>query len=113
MLDFRVLGPLEVVRDGERVPLVGPRQRALLALLLTQRGTALSAERIVDALWGEAAGGGLHALRVQVSKLRKLVGSTERPGDEVIVTRGPAYALSVRPEEVDAERFERLLAEAR
>ena len=73
-MEFRVLGPLEVV-DGDRaVELGGPRQRALLAYLLVHANEAVAAERLVEELWGGSASGA-NALQVSVSRLRKALGS--------------------------------------
>jgi predicted ATPase/DNA-binding SARP family transcriptional activator len=107
-LDFRVLGPLEVVRDGRPLRVGGPKQRAVLALLVLEAGELVPAERIVEEIWPEARGGGARSLQVYVSDLRKLLDEPDR-------IRGEAggYRLEARPEEIDARRFERLLAEGR
>ena len=52
-VEFRILGPLEVVRDGQVVKLGGALQRTLLALLLTSANGVVSVDRLIDALWGE------------------------------------------------------------
>jgi DNA-binding SARP family transcriptional activator len=107
-VDFRILGPLEVSHDGRDVPLAGARQRELLALLLLDAGRVVSADRLMDELWGErqpAAGGA--ALRVRLSQLRKAL----REGGELLVTRPPGYALLVPRDGLDLWRFERGLDE--
>jgi DNA-binding SARP family transcriptional activator/class 3 adenylate cyclase len=104
-LEFQILGPLEVL-DPDRVPfqLGGRRQRAVLALLLLRRGEVVSTDRIVDALWGaEPPRTAITSLQNFVSQLRKLL------GPERIVTRSPGYALDVSRDEVDADRFQRLV----
>ena len=53
-IEYRLLGRLEVLRDGVPVDLGSQRQRALLALLLANAGTVLSTDRILDELWGDA-----------------------------------------------------------
>jgi DNA-binding SARP family transcriptional activator len=108
MLEFRLLGPLEV-RDGERtIPVHRPKQRALLAALLLQVGRVVPRDRLVDQLWGEQAPRRAgHALENYVSQLRKLL------GESVIRTRPPGYVLEVEPGQVDVLRFERLVADAR
>ncbi|HTU30694.1 MAG TPA: ABC transporter substrate-binding protein [Solirubrobacteraceae bacterium] len=106
-LDFRILGPLEVVDHQSPVALGGPKQRALLAILLLHRGQVVSSERLVDELWGDrppASAG--KALQGYVSHLRKALGS------EVLLTRGGGYVLVLLPEQLDAERFTALAAEA-
>ena len=52
-MDFRILGPLEVLKEGRRVALGGAKPRAVLALLLVHRGETLGTERLIDELWGE------------------------------------------------------------
>ncbi len=103
-LDFRVLGPLEVL-EGERVlALGGTRQRSVLALLVLHRGETLSSDRLIDELWGESPPADAQtALQQHVSRLRKAL-----EPHAVLVTRAPGYALDAGPEQVDLERFRRL-----
>src|SRR5712691_1014466 len=107
-MEYRVLGPLEV-RDGERsLPLAGAKQRALLALLLVKANHVVSRDRLIDELWGEQPPEtAVQSLQVYVSRLRKLL-----PPD-ALLTRPPGYLLEVVPDELDLQRFERLLAEGR
>lgn len=108
MLAFRVLGPLEVERDGARVELGGAKQQALLALLLVEDGRAVSVARLIDGLWGgEAPRSAAKAVQLYVSQLRKLLGS------DAIETRGDAYALPLAGAAFDLRDFERLADEAR
>jgi DNA-binding SARP family transcriptional activator len=107
MLDFRILGPLEVERDGVPVELGGQRPRAALALLLFDANRVVSSERLVDALWGErppptAAA----ALRNVITQLRKALGA------EAIETRVPGYVLRLDDNGFDLSRFERGVAAA-
>jgi DNA-binding SARP family transcriptional activator len=108
-LEFRVLGPLEVVdATGEPLPLGGMKQRAVVALLLLERGRVVPTEVIVDRLWGEQPPPtATTSLQNAISRLRKVL------GPERLVTKPPGYALSVELDEVDLTRFERLVAEAR
>jgi predicted ATPase/DNA-binding SARP family transcriptional activator len=105
-MEFRVLGPLEVLADdGAPVRIGGKRPRALLALLLLHANQPVSTDRLIDGIWGEsppasAAG----ALQVHVSALRKAIGA------ERIVTRSPGYLVRVAEGELDADRFEQLVA---
>lgn len=107
MLEFRVLGPFEVLRDGLRVDLGGPRRRAFLALLVLNAGRVLGTERLIDSLWGErpprTAG---HVLHVYASALRSVL----EPG--VLIARPPGYVLEIQPDTVDLVRFEQLVAAA-
>ena len=107
-LEFRILGPLEVL--GERGPVVlgGTRQRALLAVLLLEAGRVVATDRLVDLLWGEAAPRtATTSLQNAVSRLRREL------GPEILETRAPGYVLRVDPSRVDANRFEQLLRDAR
>jgi YVTN family beta-propeller protein len=108
MMQFRILGSLEVAKDGRPVTLGGTRQRAVLAILLLHRGEVLSVDRLVDALWSERSPDtATKTVQVYVSRLRKEL------GDGVVLTRGGGYLLDVEPEQVDAARFERLAQEGR
>ncbi|MFI6232195.1 BTAD domain-containing putative transcriptional regulator [Micromonospora sp. NPDC050784] len=103
---FRILGPTQVVlADGREVPVGGPRLRALLALLLLDAGRVVSAERLIDGLYGEhPPRGAANALQSQVSRLRQAL-----PAEHDPVEFHPAgYRLAVNPDDVDAHRFERL-----
>ena len=108
-VEFRILGPLEVVEEGRPLTLGGPRQRALLAILLTRANEVVSNDRLIDELWGaRPPGTGTNALQYHVSQLRK----TLSPSD-AIITRGPGYLIRVAPHELDLLRFEQLVDEAR
>jgi len=112
-MDFRILGPLEVSANGERLELGGPKQRALLAMLLLNAGEVVSSDRLVEALWpGKPPAAARHAVEVNVSRLRKTLGANNA-GDSALVTRAPGYALHVQPGELDLQRFERLVADGR
>ena len=109
-MEFRVLGPLEVVDADQPVALGGSQQRLVLALLLLSSPEAISADRLIDEVWGEQPpASAQHAVQVYVSGIRKLL----RCSDEVAVRTTPAgYVIDVAPELIDARRFERLLEEA-
>jgi DNA-binding SARP family transcriptional activator/ABC-type transport system substrate-binding protein/streptogramin lyase len=107
-VEFAVLGRLEVRIDGEAVPLGGPKQRALLALLLLNASEVVSRDRLVDGLWGERAPASAdRSLDSYVSRLRTLI------GPDRIERHAPGYLLRVEQGELDLERFERLLEEGR
>jgi YVTN family beta-propeller protein len=110
-VEFRILGPLQVL-DGEReLPLGSRKERELLAVLLLHAGKVVSRQRLIDELWGESPPPtAAKALNVHVSQLRKALA---RYGHESVATRPPGYVLAVEPDAVDAVRFERLVAEAR
>jgi YVTN family beta-propeller protein len=104
-MEFRILGPLEVLEDGRALDLGGAKQRALLAVLLLQANRVVSTDRLIEALWGERAPGTAHkAVQVHVSQLRKALGKDR------IVTRTPGYQVIVEPGELDLERFETLVS---
>jgi DNA-binding SARP family transcriptional activator len=108
VLEFRILGPLEVIQDGRVVPVTGRMQRAVLALLLLEAGEVVSVDRLVDALWGERPPRtAVASLQNFVSQLRKLVGS------DVVKTTPPGYVLELEAEQLDLDRFTRLVKEAR
>jgi DNA-binding SARP family transcriptional activator len=107
-MDFRVLGPLEVWRDGIKVPLGKPRERAVLALLLLSANEVVPREELIDRLWGdEPPPTAKAALHNAVSALRGVL------GEEAIETVGAGYRMQVQPHELDALRFETLVADAR
>ena len=107
-MEFRILGPLEVVDRGRTLALGGPKQRALLAALLLTPNRPVSVDRLSDVLWPtRPPAAAANALQFHVSQLRKLLG-----GSEVIVTQEPGYLIRVEPDQVDLLRFERLVAEA-
>ncbi|MDQ3995375.1 MAG: AAA family ATPase, partial [Actinomycetota bacterium] len=107
-MKFRILGPLEVVADGNALDLGGPKQRALLAILLLEANRVVSSDRLIEALWEEAPPGTAQkALQVYVSQLRKLLGR------ERLETQAPGYRLRVEPDELDLARFEHLRQEGK
>ena len=104
-MEFRLLGPIEAVRDDRSLPLGGAKPRALLALLLLHANEVVSRDRLIEALWpGRAPGSAEHSLDVQISRLRKALAP-----DELLLTRSGGYVLEVEPDAIDAARFERLL----
>jgi DNA-binding SARP family transcriptional activator len=110
-MEFRILGPLEVVAGGRTVAL-GSRERALLALLLLSANQVVSSERLVEDVWaGQPPEGATRALRVYISRLRKAL--ADAGGDGTVVTRTPGYLIRVEPDALDADRFHALLAQGR
>ena len=112
MVEFRVLGPVEVVADGESLKLGGPKQRALLAVLAIEVGRVVGSDRLMEALWGEdAADRAPQHLQTYVSNLRRILDPAL--GTRALVTRSPGYVLDVDPESVDLHRFAALADQAR
>jgi DNA-binding SARP family transcriptional activator/DNA-binding beta-propeller fold protein YncE len=100
-MDFRVLGSLEVVENGEQLRLGGLKQRSLLAILLLHPNQVLSTDRLIDDLWGDQPPEtAANVLQVYVSQLRK------RLGADRLLHRGKGYELRVAREELDLHRFE-------
>ena len=114
-MEFRVLGPLEVRDQGRVLDLGGPKPRALLAILHVRAGEVVSADRLIDELWGEAPPrSAQHLLHVYISSLRKALEPLPENGpNPVLVTRAPGYLIEVGLDEPDSRRFERLLADGR
>jgi len=109
-MEFRILGPFEVLDDGASVDLGAPKQRAVLAVLLLHANEVVPTDRLVDLVWGEdPPRTAAHSVQIYVSDLRKALGGN----GEMIVTRRPGYALEVDADHLDACRFERLVDEAR
>lgn len=108
---FRLLGRVEAERGGRAVPLGRKRERCLLALLLLEPHTVVGTQRLLDLLWGDAAGESAKTqLHSHVSRLRKALA-----GDESVrlVARDGGYSAEVDPQSVDAHRFRTMVADAR
>jgi DNA-binding SARP family transcriptional activator/tRNA A-37 threonylcarbamoyl transferase component Bud32 len=115
-MEFRLLGRLEVLRDGVPVELGAFRQRALLGLLMANARTVLSTDRILDELWGETGGTDKQgSMWVYVSGLRAALEPERAKRSEatILLTRAPGYVLMVEGDDTDFGRFERSVVEAR
>ena len=109
MLDFRILGPLEVSDDDHPVRLGGARQRATLAILLLSANRVVPVERLADDLYaGEPPVTAVTQVQRQISELRKALSSPS-----AIETRAPGYVIRLAPGQLDLFRFERFAREAR
>jgi DNA-binding SARP family transcriptional activator len=112
VVEFNVLGPVEVVVQGEPLGLGGPKQRAIVALLAANVPRVVSSDQLMEAVWGdEAAERTSQHLQTYVSNLRRVLDPAI--GSRVIVTRAPGYALDVDPATVDLHRFGTLADHAR
>jgi DNA-binding SARP family transcriptional activator len=108
-VEFNLLGPFEVVVDGAPVPLGGPRQQAVLALLLLESGHPLSAERMLDTVWdGRPPASAASTLYAYIARLRKVLGSA---GGALQRVSG-GYVLDVPTERVDVWRFDAAVGRA-
>jgi DNA-binding SARP family transcriptional activator len=106
-MEFRLLGPLEVLEHDRSLALGGGRQRALFAVLLLHANQVVSTDRLGDALWGQTPPlRAAKSIQVYVSRLRKDL------GEDRLVTRAPGYVLVLDRSELDLGRFEQLVAEA-
>jgi DNA-binding SARP family transcriptional activator len=109
MLEFRILGPLEVVGEEGSIRLGGPRQRATLALLLLNANRVVSVDRLADELYaGRAPVTAVTQVQRQISELRKVLGSAS-----AIETRAPGYVIHLPPGRLDLQRFEQQAEEGR
>ena len=106
-MEFEVLGPIRIRRDDGGVASPGRLQATLLGLLLAYANQPVSADRLVDGMWGETADArATHRLQTHVHRLRHALGDPSR-----LTADGPGYCLLVAPDEIDAQRFESLADE--
>ena len=107
MVEFGILGPLEIAAGGQPLPVQGARTRAVLAMLLVHANQVVPADQLTAELWaGQPADRAAASLQVRVSQLRKALraaGEADR-----LMTRPPGYLIRVTPGELDAPRFEHL-----
>jgi DNA-binding SARP family transcriptional activator len=110
---FGILGPLEVTDDeGRRLEIGGLKRRAVLAILLLSANEAVSRDRLIEALWsGRPPASAAKSVQVHVSRLRRAFRDLEQAGGERLATELAGYVLRVGPDELDGERFERLIAD--
>ena len=108
-MEFRVLGSIEARDGGRALPLGGPQQRRLLAVLLADAGKVVSVDRLVEAVWSgdPAPEGAARTTRTYVSRLRTAL------GDGFVVTREPGYLIDVTGAEFDRDSFDELVVQAR
>jgi DNA-binding SARP family transcriptional activator len=107
-MEFRILGPLEVLELDVAQPLGAAKQRAVLAILILHRGELVSADRLADELWGERPPAtAAKTLQGYISRLRKTL------GDDLLRTQGHGYVLMLPSGVLDLEQFERLAGEGR
>ncbi|MFF5179799.1 BTAD domain-containing putative transcriptional regulator [Micromonospora sp. NPDC000316] len=114
-MQFRVLGPPEVLRDGRVVPVGGPKQQALLALFLLRPNRFVAADWLVEALWDGRPPASAHmTLRTYVAGLRRVVEPerSHREPARILRSRPRGYELRVKAEAIDAFRFGSLVDRA-
>src|SRR3954467_11214334 len=108
-MDISVLGPMEAGAGGRPLSLGGGKPRALLAMLALQAGSPVSTDHLIEGLWGESPPAtATKMIQIFVSQVRKALDASGDAGR--LLTRGRGYELRIAPDDVDALRFERLLA---
>jgi DNA-binding SARP family transcriptional activator len=107
MLEFRILGPIEVLDGVRRVPIAGPTQVRLLAYLILNAGSPVPADRLADEVWGDADPGAAKRVQLAVHRLRKSL------GHDVVESLGSGYQLTLTPGQLDADRFRGQVEEGR
>jgi DNA-binding SARP family transcriptional activator len=106
-MEFRILGPFEVLDHGRDLTPARAKQRTLLAMLVLHANDVVARDQLIEGLWGDAPPGTAHTVvHGHVSALRKLL------GPDRIETRGPGYLLRASSDELDLAHFEALVAEA-
>ncbi len=116
VLELALLGPVELQRNGELVPLAGQKSRALITLLALRANTVVSADRLIDALWPDELGEQsklANLLQVNVRNLRRVIELDPGSRPTRLVTQAPGYRLVLHPDELDVDTFERGIADAR
>jgi DNA-binding SARP family transcriptional activator/tetratricopeptide (TPR) repeat protein len=114
MVEFRILGAVELRVDGQPYPLGSPKERCVLAVLLWDLGLPVATETLIDCVWGEDPPARPQAcLYGYVSRLRRRL--RDAPGDHGPALRWQSgyYTLDAKAESVDLHRFRRLRAQAR
>jgi DNA-binding SARP family transcriptional activator len=103
-MEFCLLGPLAVREGGRELPITGIKERSVLAILLLEEGRVVSADRLIDELWGdEPPPTARGSLQVRIAGLRQALGKPR------IVSEGRGYRVQLAPGELDVTRFQRLL----
>ena len=116
IMRFGVLGPLAVwTAGGEPVSIPGAKVRALLAVLLLHEGRLVSADRLIEDLWGDdpPRRNPPGALSAKVSQLRRALEDVQPGARELVVSRPPGYLIRLDDDAVDVRRFQTLTAQAR
>lgn len=105
---YKLLGPTRALRDGESLPLGGPKQRAVLAVLLLSHGRVVEFDAMIDAVWnGVPPVKAISSVRAYVANLRRVL------GQDALITTSYGYRLELGPSELDVDRFEALASEGR
>jgi predicted ATPase/DNA-binding SARP family transcriptional activator len=109
----RVLGPVELAVGDRPVPLASRHQRTILAVLLAAPGMAASTDRLIDALWPDAAPSGARkALQMHVTRLRRRLAREAGSRPDLVQTTPDGYRIQLAGHELDSRQFEDLLTRA-
>jgi DNA-binding SARP family transcriptional activator len=114
MVRYAILGPVGLCDGERRVAVGGPRQVALLAVLLVNANRALSSDRLTEVLWGDqAVGVSPKRLQMAIARLRRALDPEGVAGESMLRTVAGGYLLAVRPDELDADMFEMRVQQGR
>jgi hypothetical protein len=114
-MEIRILGPLEVVAEGDPVELPSGKARLLLAALVVHANQVVSTDRLFEFLWhGQPPDSAVGTLQTYVSHLRRSLEPDRMPRqrNRLVISREPGYLLAVDRDQIDAGRFERLVGQA-
>ncbi|HEX6476925.1 MAG TPA: winged helix-turn-helix domain-containing protein, partial [Acidimicrobiales bacterium] len=114
-VEFRVLGPLQVLVEGRPVPLGGAKQRLTLAGMLLHANAVVSVDRLADILWGDLPPDSASStLQKYVYRLRGVIEPGRGSGEQAqrLITQPPGYLLRVGADQLDAVRFQDLVTRA-
>lgn len=112
MVEFTILGPVQVLADQRCIEVSSAKERLTLAMLVVHANAVVSADQLVEVLWGgNPPATAANTVQSYISRLRRTLepARAARAKDGLICTRGPGYLLAVEPEAIDAVRFERLV----
>ena len=114
-MDYRILGPLEVLDNGRSIDIGPKQQRTLLALLVLNANRVVTSERLLEELWGDDAHGRENTLWVLISRLRSALDPDRQAHskEDVLITKDHGYSLAADINDIDAHRFEVAINEGR
>lgn len=108
---FTILGPVEAVAPGSDAPGLAPRHRAVLAYLLLHAGVAISADRLIDAMWGPLPPDSARAqIQTTIAAIRRMLRASEADG--MLATRPAGYVITPEPGQLDLDEFTSLIAKS-
>ncbi|MEV0388945.1 tetratricopeptide repeat protein [Nonomuraea sp. NPDC050643] len=114
MVGFRLFGPVDMESDAGPVDVGPPQRQSVLAALAVDAGRQVSAETLIDRVWGESSpDGARRALQAHITRIRRLLDHAAAGEAVTVSRRANGYVLEVEPERVDLHRFTRLAEQAR